>query len=98
MLRTSLAALALTLLTALPAQAALCTDESSGLTVTFGFEQGEFNEEEQQNRLDLMALRQLGVDATRVERWGSCVRAFVRKPEGGEEMQYFNPGSYRRVQ
>lgn len=96
MLRTSLVVLALCL-TALPAHAVLCTDESAGISLSYEFELGDSHDEEDRNRLDLMALRQMGVDATRVERWGSCLRAYVRKPEGGEEMQYFNPGSYRRV-
>tara|TARA_R110002020_G_scaffold50791_18_gene143757 strand:- start:644 stop:940 length:297 start_codon:yes stop_codon:yes gene_type:complete len=98
MLRTSLAVLVLSLIAALPVQAALCTDETSGVSLSFEIQVGDSQDEETRNRLDLMALRQMGVDATRVERWGSCLRAYVRKPDGGEEMQYFNPGSYRRVQ
>ncbi|MNY82203.1 hypothetical protein D3C86_2241690 [compost metagenome] len=52
---------------------------------------------EDRDNFDLMHLRQQGVDATRVERWNGCIRAFVRKPGGGEEMQFFEPGTYRPV-
>ena len=30
-------------------------------------------------------------------RYEGRIRAFVRKPGGGEEMQFFEPGSYRPV-
>lgn len=94
--RTTLCALALLVATA-PAQAAFCTDDR-GVVVTFGVHLGEPYTEQELNELDLMRLRQEGVDATRVERWNGCIRAFVRKPEGGEEMQFFNPNTFERVQ
>ena len=94
--RTSLSALAL-LVAAVPAQAAFCTDDR-GVVVTFGVQIGEPYTEQELNEFDLMRLRQEGVDATRVERWNGCIRAFVRKPEGGEEMQFFDPNTFERVQ
>ena len=96
LIRTSLIALAL-LGAAVPAQAAFCTDDR-GVVVTFGVHLGEPYTEEELNEFDLMQLRREGVDATRVERWNGCIRAFVRKPEGGEEMQFFDPNTFERVQ
>ncbi|HLV84631.1 MULTISPECIES: hypothetical protein [Devosia] len=97
MLRTSLAALALTLLASMPAYAVLCTD--SGGTLSFSYEEnGQIRIDEQaRNEHDMQMLRERGVDAVRVERWGTCIRAYVRLPDGTEEMQFFNPGSYRRA-
>jgi len=65
--------------------------------VEFGFSIGNKMSTEDRNDFDLMHLRQRGIDATRVERWNGCIRAFVRKPGGGEEMQFFEPGTYRQV-
>ncbi|NMA98351.1 MAG: hypothetical protein GX970_09635 [Phyllobacteriaceae bacterium] len=74
-----------------------CYAPRPGVHVSFGISiGGEFTEEER-SRFDLMQLRQMGVDATRVEMWGGCIRAYVRKPGGGEEMQFFHPDSYERV-
>lgn len=98
MFRTSLAAIGLLVIAALPAHAAICSGSGEGLSYSFNLGLGAPLSEDAQNQFDLMNLRRLGVDATRVERWGGCLRAFVRKPEGGEEMQYFEPGTYRRVQ
>ncbi|SFV28171.1 hypothetical protein SAMN05216456_0454 [Devosia crocina] len=64
--------------------------------VTMGFSIGKHTDEDR-NSFDMMHLRQRGVDATRVERWNGCIRAFVRVPGGGEEMQFFEPGTYRQV-
>jgi hypothetical protein len=44
-----------------------------------------------------MELNQQGVDATRVEKWNGCLRAFVRQPGGGEIMQFFDPQTLRQV-
>ncbi|MBU1304027.1 MAG: hypothetical protein KKF33_00715 [Alphaproteobacteria bacterium] len=98
MLRNTLAVLGLTLLATLPAQAALCSGSGEGLSYGFSLGIGSNITEDDQNQIDLVNLRRLGVDATSVERWGGCLRAFVRKPTGGEEMQYFEPGTYKRVQ
>lgn len=39
-----------------------------------------------------------GVDVSRVEIWGGCIRAFVRTSNGREEMQFFEPMNLRRVE
>lgn len=44
----------------------------------------------------LSILRSMGVDATRVEDWNGCIRAFVRT-NGGETMQYFDPDTFERL-
>jgi hypothetical protein len=83
-----------------PAHALMCYGgDESGLQVEFGFRFGQPYTEAEQSSLDVMRLRQAGVDATGYsERWNGCIKAFVRKPGGGEEMQFFEPGSLRRVQ
>lgn len=53
--------------------------------------------EAQRRQADLMALRQLGVDATYVDTWNGCLRAFVRVPGHGTVNQFFDPITYRRV-
>ena len=97
MLRKSLAVLAVIMLATLPAYAALCHD--TGSVISFEYMDGDqvkVNEQDR-NDYDMTELRQRGIDAVRVERWGTCVRAFVRLPDGTEEMQFFNPGSYTRA-
>ncbi len=49
------------------------------------------------NNYNKQVLRSYGVDATRVEIWSGCIRAFVRLPDGSEEMQFFEPLNFRRV-
>lgn len=98
LVRTGFAALALTVVATLPAHALFCNASGDGVVVQFGVQIGEPYTEQERNDFDMMALRQQGVDATRVERWNGCIRAFVRKPEGGEEMQFFDPDSYQRLQ
>lgn len=77
--------------------APFCDGAFESGTVEFGFSIGGKMSAEDRDDFDLMHLRQRGVDATRVERWNGCIRAFVRKPGGGEEMQFFEPGTYRPV-
>ena len=86
------------LLTGTSFAAPFCDGSSEGMQITLGFSIGGKYSEEERNSFDMMHLRQMGVDATRVERWNGCIRAFVRKPGGGEEMQFFEPGSLLRVQ
>ncbi len=100
MMRTTATAVAALLFTlaAGPALAApFCYGGPPGihfrLNLQFG---GEYTESEQA-RFDLMALRQLGVDATRVERWNGCLRAFVRKENGHEAMEFYDPSTLERV-
>lgn len=82
-----------------PAHALMCYGQSDGdgVVINFGLRVGEDFTESERNDFALMQLRQAGVDATRVERWNGCLRAYVRTP-GGEEMQFFEPGTLRRVQ
>lgn len=97
-MRTLIIALGLSLAASMPAAAAMCQDGRPGMVVTFGIHVGEpFTESEKAN-FDLMRLRQAGVDATSVEYWSGCIRAYVRKPGGGEEMQFFDPVTLRRVE
>lgn len=49
------------------------------------------------NDFNLDLLRSVGVDAVRTEIWGGCIRAFVRLPDGSEEMQFYEPLNLRRV-
>jgi hypothetical protein len=99
MLKTTISALALVfaLGAAAPAMAApFCDGSDDGLTL--GFKIGGRITETDRTDFALIQLQRRGVDATRVEIWNGCYRAFVRNGSGGEEMQYFEPGSYRRVQ
>ena len=84
-------------LTSTAQASAECYAQRPGAHVSFGINiGGEFTQDER-NRFNLMQLRQMGVDATSAEMWGGCIRAFVRKPGGGEEMQFFHPQSFERV-
>lgn len=81
------------------AQAApFCTDlGGSGFHFEFNFSiGGEFTESDR-NEFDLKQLRRRGIDATRVERWNGCIRAFVREPGGGQHMEFYDPNTYERV-
>ncbi|WDR02420.1 hypothetical protein PSQ19_17690 [Devosia algicola] len=74
-----------------------CTDDRGGVSITFGVGGPRSSSEFDQNQLDLMQLRRMGVDATSVERWNGCLRAFVRNPGGGETMEYYDPNTFRQV-
>lgn len=86
------------LLTGTTMAAPFCDGAFESGQVEFGFSIGGKMSTEDRDNFDLMHLRQRGVDATRVERWNGCIRAFVRKAEGnGETMRFFEPGTYREV-
>jgi len=85
------------LLTGSAAAAPFCDGAFDRTELEFGFSIGGRYSDDERNNFDMMHLRQRGVDATRVERWNGCIRAFVRKPGGGETMQFFEPGTYREV-
>jgi len=90
---------AFVLLAAAPAQAVpFCTDSGygEGFELEFGLEFGRTSTE-QRNLFDLMELRRRGVDASRVERWNGCIRAYVRQPSGGEVMEFYDPNTYQQV-
>lgn len=94
----AVSALALGLALTGAAQAsAECYAQRPGVQISFGLSIGKEFTEQEKNEYFLSQLRQRGVDATRVEMWGGCIRAFVRKPGGGEEMQFFHPDSLERV-
>lgn len=98
MIRTGIA-LMLTLALAGGAQASTvqCQVSRPGVSISFGVNIGGSFTESEKNEFNLMTLRRLGIDATSAEMWGGCIRAFVRKPGGGEEMQFFHPDSFERV-
>lgn len=96
LIRSGLTALGLTLLATLPAHAVFCST-GDGAVVEFGVHLGEEYTEAEENNFDLMELRRRGVDATAVERWSGCIRAYVRTATG-EEMQFFDPDTFERVQ
>ncbi|WDR06652.1 hypothetical protein PSQ90_04095 [Devosia rhodophyticola] len=74
-----------------------CNDDRGGVSITFGVGGPRSSSEFDQNQLDLMQLRRMGVDASSVERWNGCLRAFVRSPSGGEIMEYYDPNTFRQV-
>lgn len=62
-----------------------------------GFGPFQDDPEVDRNQRDLIALRQRGFDAIRVERWNGCIRAFIRQPNGVEGNQFFDPNNYREI-
>lgn len=86
-----------------PALALSCQDNTDGFRIGLngqisgGFHIGEPYTEEELNAFDQMALQRRGVDATRVERWNGCLRAWVRDADGRERQQFFDPFSYDRL-
>lgn len=80
-----------------------CYDDRASVTYSFSTDaQDEFGrpsnlEEELQNLADLKELQNRGVDATSVEDWNGCIRAFVRQPGGGEIMEYYDPNTFERL-
>ncbi|MFD1253029.1 hypothetical protein DEVEQU_02471 [Devosia equisanguinis] len=98
MMMRILSAVALCLaLTGATQAAASCYVNRPGVDISFGVKVGGTFTEADRNEFYMLRLRGMGVDATSVEMWGGCVRAFVRKPGGGEEMQLFHPQSLERV-
>jgi len=97
-MNTKLLAFALTaiILTAGPAAAApFCNGGTNVLS--FGFHIGPAYSERELADLAKMELQRQGVDASRVEFWNGCLRAFVRQPGGGETMEFYDPDTLRRV-
>lgn len=96
----TLAAVVVVALTSSPAFALFCVDEgpSAGLTFEFGLNGKLRSNPDLQKEQDLMRLRQAGVDATSVERWNGCMRAFVRQPDGRITMEFYNPRTLVRMQ
>jgi hypothetical protein len=84
---------------AAPAMAApYCNDDRGGISITFGKGLGMDDTEADLNDQDKTELQQRGVDVTRVERWNGCIRAYVRQPDGSEQMEFYDPNNMQRVQ
>lgn len=90
MTRTIAISIAAVLLMSAPAMAAACSG-SFALT-------GDLFTESEKNEHNQDLLRGRGIDAVRTEMWGGCIRAWVRQPDGSEQMQFFEPLTLRRVE
>ena len=99
-LRTTLVALGMLGLATAPSYALFCDTDNDDYGISFSGSSmlGGRYDEQTRDQFDEMRLKQDGVDVASVDRWNGCIRAFVRKPEGGQEMQYFDPRTYKRVQ
>ena len=99
-LRTTLVALGMLALATAPSYALFCDTNNDDYGISFSGSSmlGGRYDEQTRDQFDEMRLKQDGVDVASVDRWNGCIRAFVRKPEGGQEMQYFDPRTYKRVQ
>ncbi|WP_332687976.1 hypothetical protein [Devosia sp.] len=64
---------------------------------TFGLSR-ELYSEADINDYNYSMLRSKGVDVTRVEIWGGCIRAFVIQADGSEQMEFYEPTNFRRVE
>ncbi|KRA42008.1 hypothetical protein ASD80_09785 [Devosia sp. Root635] len=64
---------------------------------SFGMDRDRYSEAEI-NAYNLDLLRSIGVDVTRAEMWGGCIRVWVRRADGREEMQFYEPSNLRRVE
>lgn len=90
MIRTITLALMASAAMAAPAMAAVCSG-------SFALDD-EWHTEAEINDYNETLLRGIGVDVASAEIWGGCIRAFVRLPDGREEMQFFEPLNLRRVE
>lgn len=86
-------ALGLTL-SALLATPTLATPMCSG---SYGMSREIFTEDEV-NEYHYNMLRSKGVNVTRAELWSGCIRAFVIQPDGSEQMEFYEPLNFRRVE
>jgi hypothetical protein len=87
-------------LTSSPAFALFCANEgpSAGFSMDMDNRGKLRRDNEFQKEFDLMRLREAGVNASSVERWNGCLRAFVPRPGGGEAMEFYDPATLRRLQ
>lgn len=90
MIKTLALSLAISCALAMPTMAAACSG-------SFALNPQRFTETAV-NEHNLAALRSIGVNATRAEIWGGCIRAFVVLEDGREEMQLYEPINLRRVE
>ena len=58
----------------------------------------EIYSEAEINDFNLDLLRGRGVNVTRTEMWGGCIRAYVRQADGREAMEFYDPMTLRRVE
>ena len=103
MTRSWLLALPLTLALSTPALAISCDDNGDGIRIGLNgqisgrLHIGEPYTEEELGLFDQMELRKQGIEATRVERWNGCLRAWVKGEDGRERQQFFDPNTYDRL-
>jgi hypothetical protein len=64
---------------------------------TFGLSR-ELYSEDDINDYNYSMLRSKGVDVVRAEIWGGCIRAFVIQADGREQMEFYEPTNFRRVE
>jgi hypothetical protein len=84
-------------LCATPALALSCYGGTQGVGISLNFRFGDITESDAAN-FDLMRLQRAGVDASSVEYWNGCIRAWVRNDDGrGEHMEFYNPRTLERV-
>ncbi|AKR54287.1 hypothetical protein XM25_00395 [Devosia sp. H5989] len=83
--------------TVIPVAAAPFCTGGTGVNLSFGFMIGPQYSEEDRADLARTQLRRHGVDATRVEFWNGCLRAFVRQPDGSEKMEFYDPDTFQQV-
>jgi hypothetical protein len=81
-------------LTAIMATPTLAAPICSG---TFGLSR-EIYSEDDINEYNFNVLRSKGIPVTRSEIWGGCIRAFVKQPDGSEQMEFYEPTSFQRVE
>lgn len=98
MIRLASATVFLALLAGPAAASPFCHGgETPGFRFGFGIQIGGDYTESQQAEFDRMALQKIGVDASRVERWNGCMRAWVRQGGGREVMEFYDPATLERV-
>lgn len=101
LLKPTALALATILLGASPAFALNCygagSVSSPSLNIGLEFRFGDVTEADNA-QFDLMRLRRTGVDASSVEYWNGCIRAWVRNEDSvGEHMEFYHPRTLERV-
>jgi hypothetical protein len=76
---------------------ALCYVQVPGAINPFGIREGLSLQDDSEQRFFLSRLHYAGIPAVGVEEWGGCIRAFVRTPSGGQEMQLLHPQTFERI-
>jgi hypothetical protein len=74
-----------------------CTEHRSGISVQIDINGRPHRNYDAEFEAYRQQLQQMGVDATRVESWNGCLRAFVRNSSGGQDMRYFDPNTLEPV-